>query len=67
MTAFIALYAGQTVNSSEVLALTVDPRIVRDFDGRMLDQTPKVSSDAAVVSIEEGRRNALKSVRDAQA
>jgi hypothetical protein len=66
MTAFLALYAGASVNNSEVLALTADPQIVRDFAGRMLDKPPKVSRDAAVVSIQEGQRKALEVVRGEQ-
>jgi len=63
---FLALYSGATVNSSEVLALSADPRIVKEFAARLLEQPPAVSKDPAVVSIEEGRRRALEVVRDDQ-
>jgi hypothetical protein len=36
MTEFLALYSGQTVNSSEVIAVSADPLIVRDFTERLL-------------------------------
>jgi hypothetical protein len=64
---FVALYSGATVNSSEILALSADPRIVREFAARLLEQPPKISEDPAVVSIEEGRRKALEVVRDERA
>jgi hypothetical protein len=64
---FLALYSGTTVNSSEVLALSADPRIVKEFATRLLEQPPTVSGDPAVVSIEEGRRKALEVVRDESA
>jgi hypothetical protein len=67
MTEFLALYSGATVNSSEVLALSADPRIVRDFAARLLEQPPKVSDDSAVASVAEGRRKALEIVRDERA
>jgi hypothetical protein len=44
--------------------LSADPRIVREFAARLLEQPPKISEDPTVVSIEEGRRRALEVVRD---
>jgi hypothetical protein len=67
MSQFLALYSGATVNSSEVLALSADPRIVKEFAARLLEQPPMVSEDPTVTSIEEGRRKALEVVRDVQA
>jgi hypothetical protein len=67
VTRFLALYSGATVNSSEVLALSADPRIVKEFAARLLEQPSTVTEDPAVVSIAEGRRKALESVRDVQA
>ncbi len=64
MSQFVALYSGAKVNSSEILALSADPRIVREFAARLLKQPPKISEDPAIVSIEEGRRKALEVVRD---
>ncbi len=63
MSQFVALYGGATVNSSEILALSADPRIVRDFAARLLEQPPRISEDPAVVSIEEGRCRTLEIVR----
>ena len=64
MTTFLALYHGDTVNNSELLAVTADRRIVEDFLARLLGQPSEPSEDPAVVSIEEGRRKALEVVRN---
>jgi len=64
LTTFLALYHGDTVNNSELLAVTADRRIVEDFLARLLGQPSEPSEDPAVVSIEEGRRKALEVVRN---
>jgi hypothetical protein len=64
VTTFLALYHGATVNSSEILAITADHRIVEEFAGRLLSERPEPSEDPVVTSIEEGRRKALELVRD---
>jgi hypothetical protein len=61
---FLALYHGDTVNSSELLAITADRPIVEEFAARLLGQPSKSSRDPVVVSIEEGRRKALEVVSD---
>jgi hypothetical protein len=67
VTTFLALYHGDTVNSSELLAITADRPIVEEFAARLLGQPSKSSEDPVedpvVVSIEEGRRKALEVVR----
>lgn len=64
MTTFLALNHGATVNSSEILAITADRRIVEEFADRLLEKRPAPSEDPVVTSIEEGRREALELVRD---
>lgn len=64
MTTFLALYHGDTVNSSELLAVTADRRIVEDFAARLLGQPSEPSQDPVVVNIERGRRKALEVVRN---
>lgn len=65
MTTFLALYHGDTVNSSEILAITADPRVVGDFAARLLkEEAPRRSGDPVITSIDKGRRKALKAVRD---
>ena len=67
MTTFLALYHGNTVNSSEILALTADRHIVEDFAVRLLREPPETPTDPVVTTIEEGRHRALEVVRDERA
>ena len=67
MTTFLALYHGNTVNSSEILALTADRHIVEDFAARLLGEPPEPPTNPVVSSIEEGRRRTLEVVRDERA
>ena len=67
MTTFLALYHGNTVNSSEILALTADRHIVEDFATRLLGEPSETLTNPVVSSIEEGRRRTLEVVRDERA
>ncbi len=40
MTSFIALYRGETVAGSRLVALTADPKLVRDFTTRLVADDP---------------------------
>jgi hypothetical protein len=64
MTDFLALYSGKTVNNSEVVAISADPTLVRDFAERLLGEPREPAKTPAVASIERGRRGALQAVRD---
>lgn len=67
MTTFLALYHGNTVNSSEILALTADRHIVEDFAARLLGQPSESPTNPVVGNIEDGRRRALEVIRDERA
>ena len=67
MTTFLALYHGNTVNASEILALTADRHIVEDFAARLLGESLESSKNLVESSIEEGRRRTLEVVRDERA
>ncbi len=41
MTAFIALYKGETVAGARLVALTADPGLVQDFATRLITDDPK--------------------------
>lgn len=64
MASFIALYRGESVATAELLVVTSDPTIVRDFADRMLDEPPPPTADPAVAAKHEGRRRGLEVVRD---
>jgi hypothetical protein len=59
---FLALYAGESVGGAKLLALTVEPKIVREFAARLLDE-PEVAGDPVTLELERGRRRALELVR----
>ena len=41
MTSFLALYRGETVSGARIVALSADPRLVRDFAARLLESPPQ--------------------------
>ncbi len=41
MTSFLALYRGETVSGARIVALSADPRLVRDFAARLLESPPE--------------------------
>lgn len=41
MTTFIALYRGETVSAAQLVAVTAEPGLVRDFAARMIRDDPK--------------------------
>ena len=41
MTSFIALYRGETVSGAQIVALSADPQLVRDFAARLLESAPE--------------------------
>ncbi len=55
MTAFIALYKGETVAGARLVALTADPSLVRDFATRLVTDDPQP---------EEDRRDGLRLVEE---
>ena len=59
---FLALYAGESVNGAKLLALTAEPKIVRDFATRLLDE-PEAEEDPVALELERGRQRALQLVR----
>ena len=60
-TTFLALYRGESANGSKLLALTADPKVVRDFAARMLAD-PEHEADPIIEQLERGRRGALRLV-----
>ncbi len=64
MTTFLALYRGESVSASKLIALTADPTVVGDFATRMLAEPEEPEQDAVLQALERGRRHALQLVRD---
>lgn len=64
MTSFLALYRGDSVATADLVTLTADPEIVRDFADRMLSNPPPRTGDPARDAIRDGRTRALELVKD---
>jgi hypothetical protein len=63
-TTFLALYRGESIGGSKLLALTADPKVVRDFAARLLAESPdKADSDPVLEELEKGRQRALRLVK----
>jgi hypothetical protein len=65
VTTFLALYRGESVSSAKLLALSADGELVRDFASRLLQaaELPH-ETDPVLEELEDGRRRALRLVRD---
>lgn len=64
MQSFIALYRGETVTSSRLVALSTDPNLVGRFAGELLERTNLERMDPIEAEIESGRQRALQLVQD---
>jgi hypothetical protein len=64
MTAFLALYRGDTVAASELLALTADPGIVGEFAAQMLWQAEEFEPNPVEREPRTGRRRTLTLVSE---
>ncbi len=64
MSTFLALYRGESVGSAKLVAVSADPTTVAEFAARLLHQSPSVedSPDPVLLSIERGRRQALRRI-----
>jgi hypothetical protein len=45
MTSFIALYRGETVSAAQLVAVTADPMLVRDFASKLVSDNPGPDED----------------------
>ena len=63
MRSFLALYRGKSVGSSELVSVTADPGIVSRFADEIL-QAEEPDRDPVLRAVEDGKRQALRIVRD---
>jgi hypothetical protein len=56
LTSFIALYQGDTVASSKILAITADPHLVSDFAHRLLDTQSWEPDERTATGLEASRQ-----------
>lgn len=64
MQSFIALYRGETVTSSRLVALSTDSDVVARFAEEILERNGQRSGDPVEAEIESGRRRALELIQD---
>ncbi len=64
MTNFLALYRGETVSTAKIVAVSAEPALVADFVRRMVADPEEQEPDAVLQDLENGRRRALRLVRN---
>lgn len=64
MSSFLALYRGDSIGSSKLVAVSADPATVSEFAERLLRQpiNAEREPDPVLLPIERGRRRALRVV-----
>jgi hypothetical protein len=62
MTSFLALYRGESIDGAKIVAVTAEPRLVRDFAAQMLAESEE-ESDPVLGELDNGCRRALELVR----
>ena len=60
---FVALYRGPTISSARLIAVSADPELAAQVSARLLDQTDEAERDPVVVTLERGRRAALRAIK----
>jgi hypothetical protein len=63
MTTFLALYRGRTVAEAKMVAVTADPALVATVAAHLLDTPPPQDEDPVVTTLEQGRRAALRLIK----
>jgi hypothetical protein len=67
VTAFVALYVGQTINSARLIGVSASPGIVGVVAERLGKETDKASDDTEVMPFEQGRRRTLQLIQAGKA
>lgn len=57
MTAFIALYRGETVSGARLIALTADPKMVKDFAAKLVADEPEDETKPDLRLVEQDHDN----------
>lgn len=63
MTTFVALYRGETVATSKMVAITSESSLVREVAEKLLLSPDADSKDPVIQEIEQGRRRALQLIQ----
>ncbi len=63
-TNFLALYRGETVSGARIVALSADPRLVRDFADRLLESSSECPKKPDSPATGNKERSVMWLVRD---
>lgn len=64
MKSFIALYRGKSVAEARLVSVSADPDLVATVTQALISQDRASSDDEALRAVEEGRRRALRLIRE---
>ena len=64
MATYLALYQGRTIDTAQVLYVSVDPSVVAEAARRMLDSLKPETGDPASEALVDGRRRALRIIAE---
>jgi hypothetical protein len=63
MTTFIAVYRGSTIAEAKLIAVSADPALVAEVSTKLLDASREKEADSVIASVESGRREALRLIK----
>ena len=61
---FVALYRGESLRTARLVAVSDEPELIEELIDRLLEYGSDDGGDTALVQLEEGRRAALKLIRN---
>jgi hypothetical protein len=59
---FVALYAGKSTKEAKLIAVSIDPGLIKEVVAKMITEQATEWDDPAIEKLEEGRTNALKHI-----
>jgi 2-oxo-4-hydroxy-4-carboxy--5-ureidoimidazoline (OHCU) decarboxylase len=62
LVSFLTLYRGRTLEDAQLVAISTNDRIVKDFAERLLQERDE-ESDPALNEIRQGKRRALRIIK----
>ena len=63
MVSFLTLYRGRTLEDAQLVAISTNDRIIKDFAERLLRERDNDEPDPALNAIHQGKRHALRIIK----
>ena len=63
MVSFLTLYRGRTLEDAQLVAISTNDRIIKDFAERLLRERDNDEPDPALKAIRQGKRHALRIIK----